>query len=123
MSLEISGTNTQGEQWSLSKKEFIQARDDLLRLAERGTERIYLDIAADWTTVWPANMSAPMVGYPAKKATFEIHESSAYLESTTSSALTRCHKMFAELKRQFTALNGVIDTEGLTHLERKYLRR
>jgi len=101
MSLEVSEAKT-GEQWSESKRDFIQTRDDLLRLAERGTEQVYRDIVADWTTVWPARKFAPIVNYPAKKATFETHEGGGHLELTTSDALTRCHKLFAELKRQLS---------------------
>ena len=123
MSLEISGTKTQSEQWAESKKTFIQARDDLIRLAERGSTKAYPDIVADWTTVWPANMPPPIGGYPAKKTTFETNEQSGYIDQATSDALTKCHGLFVELKRQYAAANRVVvELAGLTHLERKYLR-
>ena len=122
MSLALSETKASGEQWSEFKREFIQNRDDLLKLAERGTDQVYRAIAADWTTVWPARMFAPTVNYPAKKTTFEKHEGSGHLELTTYDLLTRCHALFAELKRQFIAARGTLDTMGLTYLERKYLK-
>ena len=122
MSSGISGTKTQSEQWAESRKAFIQARDDLVRLAERGTTKTYRDIVADWTTVRTASMPPPVSGYPAKKTTFETSNEPQYLELTTSDALTRCHERFVELMRQYFAKSGVVDFTGLTHLERKYLK-
>ncbi|MGO9454768.1 MAG: hypothetical protein ACLQDV_27535 [Candidatus Binataceae bacterium] len=121
MSPEIDGTKTESDQWAESKRTFIQARDDLMRVAERGTTKACRDVIADWTTVWPANMSPPMGGYPQRKTTFET-KAAEYIELATSGALTKCHEQFVELRRQYAAAKGVVDLLGLTHLERKYLK-
>ncbi|MGO9602268.1 MAG: hypothetical protein ACLQAT_02485 [Candidatus Binataceae bacterium] len=121
MSPEIDGTKTESDQWAESKRTFIQARDDLMRVAERGTTKACRDVIADWTAVWPANMSPAIRGYAQRNKTFET-KGAGYIELATSDALTKCHQLFAELRRQYAAAKGVVDLLGLTHLERKYLK-